>query len=166
LIAARRTRTIRRRTVAVTARRDTFGGAIGPVTLAANAGVRATRTRRTHFVHRDSAVAVFIEFKQSFRGVLYFVLIDHAVVIDIKHGEKRRNHRALPWSAGNAGAISVRPILVRRFTETPIADGRALTAWRARLVGILGQGHRRQRKPQRHQECSCVFHNLFFVSRR
>ena len=128
-ITALRTVAIGRRTVAVAMWADAFGPAI----LAAHASFRAARARRTHFVHRDFAVAVFIEFAQGLRGVLDFVLVDHAIVSRIEGGHEWRNHRARPCSAGTAGAISVRPIHVRRFTRTHVPGGGTLAVLRARL---------------------------------
>ena len=137
LITALRTGAIGRRTVAVAMWADAFGTTFGPTILAAYAGFRTARTRRarrTHFVHRDFPVAIFIELAQSFRGVLDFVIVDHAIVIRIKGGHEWRNHRALPCPTGTARAIFARPIRVCRFTRTWIARGGTFAALRAQLV--------------------------------
>lgn len=94
----------------------------------------AFRTRRADFVRRDFAVAVFVEFSQRGWGVLNFLFINHAIVIDVKRGEKRGDHRALAGPPGPA----------RPAGADPIAGRRAFTA-RWRSVVVLGEGDPRQR---------------------
>lgn len=134
LVPTLRTRTISRWSVSVTARRDTFRAPLGPAIPAAHASFRAAWALRTHFVHRDFAVTVLVEFTQSLGGVLDFVLIDHTVMVRIKCGHERRDHRALSCPTGTAGVISAGPIRVRRFTWAHVASGRTLATLRARLI--------------------------------
>ena len=135
LVSRRRAATLR--TLAVSGA-FTIRAAIAIEAMARRAVLRATvrqafRPGRTKFIHRQFAVAIFVELLERFGRVSDFHFVNHAVVVRIKRGDERRRR------------------------TVPFALRAAFPAWRtfaiARLRFVLCKSYRWQHESQRHDEC-------------
>ena len=100
----------------------------GP-TLTTTLTALSTRARRTEFLSRQLAVAIFVERLQRGGGIRDFLLVNRAIVIGIQRGHDRRHHplptlAALPALTGAAWATGAAlPGLTRRM----VAAGALIT---------------------------------------
>jgi len=94
---------------------------------------------RTHFIRRDTTVAIIIELPQSIRSLVEFRLVESAVVIGVEHPKNPG------WSAMGRGAGA-----------TAIARiSRGLSRWI-----ILGAERPRGKRERHRRDQSCSFHRL------
>lgn len=133
-----------------------------------SAGAAAVLRTRAQFVHRQLAVAVFVELAQRGGCIGDFGFVDDAVVIRVQHGNERRHRRSWPV-AGRIARLAVarreRALALGARTARSVAVARwwTLTPQRPGLVCVLGCGDNRwRRERQRHQEdCDVLFHGAF-----
>src|SRR5581483_5236295 len=86
----------------------------------------ALRRMRTQFIHRQFAIAVFVERAQRRRRVRDFVFVEHAVVVGVERGHHRRHGPATAGSARTArtaGAFAARRTLAAVGRVTAVVLG-------------------------------------------
>ena len=118
----------------------------------------AVGSLRTQFIQRQFSITVLVEFAERLWRVLDFLFIDHAVVVRIERDHQWRDWRT-PLAIWSAVTIAWRTI---HLASSAVALRRSFPP--RRLATVLCKGHRWQRKSQRHQECCCLFHIVFFFS--
>ncbi len=125
-------RLARTATLATLTTRSTRPALTAGPTLTTTLTALSTRARRTEFLSRQLAVAIFVERLQRGGGIRDFLLVNRAIVIGIQRGHDRRHHplptlatlAALPALTGAAWATGAAlPGLTRRM----VAAGALIT---------------------------------------